>query len=208
MFGHRVESSDWVAFVVTCCLFLQNCHGLLRSHDLSGLAKANRISSCYVGWFDVALRTHGMQIDRLRRKTICMAEVDDHRTSPKDECLVKGTTLVPDNLTVPSAKQPMLHQAIVIEPFHDDEIATGMKTASLDSTGHFFSKAWRRVRSISKIDRKAAAKLGVAFGITYNIVSNINGSISLSIAWFLASKKVRRRTISTRILLCDQWLLY
>jgi hypothetical protein len=59
----------------------------------------------------------------------------------------------------------------------------------------YSTKVWYKIKSISKVDKQAVAKLGIAFGLTYNIISNINGSISLSLAWYIASKKVREYNI-------------
>jgi hypothetical protein len=59
----------------------------------------------------------------------------------------------------------------------------------------YSTKVWYKIKCISKVDKQAVAKLGIAFGLTYNIISNINGSISLSLAWYIASKKVREWNI-------------
>jgi hypothetical protein len=58
------------------------------------------------------------------------------------------------------------------------------------------NKIWKRVQVATHVDKEAIAKLGVAFGLTYNLISNINGSISLSLAWYIASVKVRRGSTS------------
>ena len=42
-----------------------------------------------------------------------------------------------------------------------------------------------------KLNKKKIAKLGIDFGLSYNLISNINGSVTFSVAWFLASTKVR-----------------
>jgi hypothetical protein len=54
-----------------------------------------------------------------------------------------------------------------------------------------FVRGWKKLRAVSAVDKQTIAKLGIAFGLTYNIISNINGSISLSVAWYMASRKVR-----------------
>ena len=58
------------------------------------------------------------------------------------------------------------------------------------SNDNILVRSWKNLRSASKVDKATIAKLGIAFGLTYNIISNINGSISLSMAWYIASKKV------------------
>ena len=63
----------------------------------------------------------------------------------------------------------------------------------------YTTKIWDTIKSISKVDKQAIAKLGIAFGLTYNIISNINGSISLSLAWYIASTKVRGVKIETLV---------
>ncbi|KAG7371833.1 hypothetical protein IV203_017975 [Nitzschia inconspicua] len=61
-------------------------------------------------------------------------------------------------------------------------------TATSAAAGHL-SKAWKRIKAASHVDKEAIAKLGISFGLTYNLISNINGSISLSLAWYIASTK-------------------
>ena len=71
-----------------------------------------------------------------------------------------------------------------------------------NSNGNILVRSWKNLRSASKVDKATIAKLGIAFGLTYNIISNINGSISLSMAWYIASKKVSassRRIVSCQV---------
>jgi hypothetical protein len=66
--------------------------------------------------------------------------------------------------------------------------------SSNDSEGlSIVSRTWKRIRAASHVDKEAIAKLGISFGLTYNLISNINGSISLSLAWYIASVKVRAK---------------
>jgi hypothetical protein len=62
------------------------------------------------------------------------------------------------------------------------------------------SKIWQRVKIATHVDKEAIAKLGVSFGLTYNLISNINGSISLSLAWYIASVKVRESSLQQKFL--------
>jgi hypothetical protein len=88
------------------------------------------------------------------------------------------------------------------DEFISDIIAPAVALSTLGTvvtkTPIVFAKEWQRLKRVSRIDKEAIAKLGIAFGLTYNLVSNINGSVTLSLAWYMASKKVPAivRTIS------------
>ena len=62
-----------------------------------------------------------------------------------------------------------------------------------------FPSALVHVCNFLKIDLDRMAKTGISFGISYSIISNINGSLSLSLAWYLASKKVNSKGRSNQI---------
>ena len=55
-----------------------------------------------------------------------------------------------------------------------------------------WKKAYTKISNLFGIDTKRISSLGVAFALSYSIISSINGSISLSIAWFIACKRVRK----------------
>jgi hypothetical protein len=57
------------------------------------------------------------------------------------------------------------------------------------------SRVFNRLFNFASFDKKKAAKVGVAFGLTYSFISNINGAISLSLAWYIASKRVSVRCL-------------
>jgi hypothetical protein len=60
----------------------------------------------------------------------------------------------------------------------------------MSGTKILLANSWAKLKAVSHVDKEAIAKLGIAFGLTYNLISNINGSASLSLAWYIASKKV------------------
>jgi hypothetical protein len=64
-------------------------------------------------------------------------------------------------------------------------------TPSLSKPLFVWATLWKRIQVATHVDKEAITKLGVSFGLTYNLISNINGSISLSLAWYIASVKVR-----------------
>jgi hypothetical protein len=57
------------------------------------------------------------------------------------------------------------------------------------------SRVFNRLSKFATFDKQKIAKVGVAFAVTYNFISNINGSISLSLAWYIASKRVSVRRL-------------
>lgn len=66
--------------------------------------------------------------------------------------------------------------------------ATATGTTTTTSNSRFFD-------NIFKFDKQRFTKLGVAFAVTYNIISNLNGAITLSVAWYVASKRVSKETV-------------
>jgi hypothetical protein len=63
---------------------------------------------------------------------------------------------------------------------------------SATTSTNILINTWNKIKSSMKFDKKAILGLGFDFGLTYNFISNINGSITLSVAWYIASIKVRK----------------
>lgn len=72
-------------------------------------------------------------------------------------------------------------------PVSDFAVATTATTTTTSNS--------RLLDNIFKFDKQRFTKLGVAFAVTYNIISNLNGAITLSVAWYVASKRVSKETV-------------
>lgn len=70
-------------------------------------------------------------------------------------------------------------------------VGSGVGTEAIQQDHRMPTRASSRFGGIFHFDRQKFAKLGIAFALTYNIISNICGSVTFSIAWFMASKRVR-----------------
>jgi hypothetical protein len=72
---------------------------------------------------------------------------------------------------------------------------TSTSNSNSNSNSNILINTWNKIKSSMKFDKQAIIGLGFDFGLTYNFISNINGSITLSVAWYIASMKVRENTI-------------
>ena len=57
----------------------------------------------------------------------------------------------------------------------------------------WISRIGSKFSSMVTTNKGQLAKVGVSFAVTYNVVSNINGSVFFSLAWYIASRQVRKR---------------
>jgi hypothetical protein len=83
-----------------------------------------------------------------------------------------------------------------------------VKTEAIPQNHNILSRASTRLGSIFHFDRQKFATLGIAFAVTYNIISNISGSITFSIAWFMASKRVRKSVVDVVVFDLVSFLTY
>jgi hypothetical protein len=82
---------------------------------------------------------------------------------------------------------------------NDTEIISKSEEPVDDNTNQGFVAKLKRRFGDQKFNRASLAKLGTSVPLCYGLISNVFGITCVSIAWFLASRRVRKKIVYIKL---------